>query len=219
MKLRRRYSDDGNQVAVDAYGAAENRAVAVEIVYPKPVADDCRERFCPVAVFVASEGAAQERLQAQNVEVVSGDQFEPRGIRLFSVADGGGSRLVQDQSGDFAARAIRERAGRPSGPDRTCGRPEGDGRRPDSSPQRQRLDVVECRPDDGDRRAEQHRRPRRRDRDPVVDRPAGSVADARAVRHGHGDLHRHGRCDDGGRSDDAGCRARRCADGPVGFGD
>ena len=27
---------------------------------------------------------------------------------------------------------------------------------PTSSPQRQRLDVVECRPDDGDRRAEQH---------------------------------------------------------------
>ena len=80
MKFRRRHADDGDLVPVDAHGAAEDGRVAMKIVLPQPVADDRRERFGPVAVFVASERAAQDRLYAQDVEVVSGDQFEPRGI-------------------------------------------------------------------------------------------------------------------------------------------
>ncbi len=56
----------------------------MKIVLPQPIADDGRERFGPVAVFVASERATQDRLYAQDVEVVSGDQFVPRGIGLFS---------------------------------------------------------------------------------------------------------------------------------------
>ena len=79
-KFRRRYADDGDRVPVNPHGAAENGLVAMEIVLPQPIADDRRERFGPVAVFVASERAAQDWLYAQDVEVVSGDRFEPRGI-------------------------------------------------------------------------------------------------------------------------------------------
>ena len=80
VKFRRRHADDGDLVPVNAHGAAENGRVAPEILLPQPVADDRRERFGPVAIFVASERAAQDWLYAQDVEVVSGDQFEPRGI-------------------------------------------------------------------------------------------------------------------------------------------
>jgi hypothetical protein len=59
----------------------------MKIVLPQPIADDCRERFGPVAVFVASERATQDRLDAQDVEVVSGDPFVPGEIGLFSLAD------------------------------------------------------------------------------------------------------------------------------------
>jgi hypothetical protein len=62
------------------HSTAENGRVAPEILLPQPVADDRRERFGPVAIFVASERAAQGWLYAQDVEVVSGDHFEPRGI-------------------------------------------------------------------------------------------------------------------------------------------
>ncbi len=61
-----------------------------------------------VAVFVASERATQDRLYAQDVEVVSGDRFEPRGIGLFSLADGGGALLVQQQSGNTAEVVLED---------------------------------------------------------------------------------------------------------------
>ena len=107
MKFRRRHADDGDFVPVNALDAAKNGRVAPEILLPQPVADDRRERFSPVAVFVASERAAQGWLYAQDVEVVSGDQFEPRGIGLLSVADRDGNMLVQQHSGD-ALEAVLE---------------------------------------------------------------------------------------------------------------
>ena len=107
VKFRRRHADDGDLVPVNAHGAAENGRVAPEILLPQPVADDRRERSGPVAIFVASERAAQGWLYAQDVEVVSGDQFEPRGIGVLSVADRGGNLLVQQQSGD-ASEAVLE---------------------------------------------------------------------------------------------------------------
>jgi len=82
----------------------------MEIVMPQPIADDGRERFAAVAVFVASERATEDWLHAQHVEVVSGHRFVPREIGLFSVADRGGAFLVQQQSGD-APHAFLEVAG------------------------------------------------------------------------------------------------------------
>src|SRR6185437_6693567 len=99
-KFRRRYPDDGDRVPVDLHSAVEDGLVAMKIVLPHPIADDGCERFGPVAVFVASERATQDRLYAQDVEVVSGDPFVPREIRLFSLADRGGALLVQQQSGN-----------------------------------------------------------------------------------------------------------------------
>src|SRR5581483_8438636 len=86
-KFRGRYPYDGDRVPVDTHAAAEDGLVGMKIVLPQPIADDCRERFGPVAVFVASERATQDRLYAQDVEVVSGDPFVPRGIGPFSLAD------------------------------------------------------------------------------------------------------------------------------------
>ena len=86
MKFRRRHADNGDLVPVNAHGAAENGRVAPEILLPQPVADDRRQRFGPVAIFVASERAAQGWLYAQDVEVVSGNHFEPRGIGVLSLA-------------------------------------------------------------------------------------------------------------------------------------
>src|SRR5690349_23382099 len=106
-KFRRRYPDDGDRIPVDPHGAAEDGLVGMKIVLPQPIADDCREPLGPVAVFVASERATQDRLYAQDVEVVSGDPFVPRGIGLFSLADGGGAFLVQQQSGN-TAKAVLE---------------------------------------------------------------------------------------------------------------
>jgi len=87
VKFRRRYADDGDPLPVNAYAAAENGRVALEIVLPQPVADDRRECFGLVAVFVASKRAAQDWLYTQDIEVVSGDEFEPRRIGVLSVAD------------------------------------------------------------------------------------------------------------------------------------
>jgi hypothetical protein len=80
---------------VQVYGAAENRRIAPEVVLPQPVADDRRERFGLVSVFLASERAAEDWLYAQDFEIVSGDEFEPRGVRVLYVADGGWSLLVE----------------------------------------------------------------------------------------------------------------------------
>ena len=60
LKFRRRHADNGDLVPVNVHGAAENGRVALEVVLPQPVADDRRERFGPVAVFVASERAAED---------------------------------------------------------------------------------------------------------------------------------------------------------------
>src|SRR5262249_33142674 len=49
LKFRRRHTDDGHRAPVNAYGAAENGPVALEVILPQPVADDRRERFGPVA--------------------------------------------------------------------------------------------------------------------------------------------------------------------------
>ena len=100
VKFRRRHADDGDLAPVNVHGAAENGRVAPEILLPQPVADDRREHSGPVAVFVASERAAKGWLYPQDVKVVSGDQFEPRGIGALSVAHRGGNMLVQQQSGD-----------------------------------------------------------------------------------------------------------------------
>src|SRR5262249_32089172 len=72
----------------------------MKVVLPRPVADDRRERLSLVAVFLASERAAEDWLYAQYVEIVSGDEFEPRGRGVLSVADRGGSLLVERQSRD-----------------------------------------------------------------------------------------------------------------------
>src|SRR5581483_1727998 len=106
-KFRRRYADDGDRVPIDPHGAAEDGLVRMKIVLPQPIADDGRERFGPVAVFVTSERATQDRLYAQDVEIVSGDPFVPHGIGLFSLADRGGAFLVQQQSGN-TAKAVLE---------------------------------------------------------------------------------------------------------------
>src|SRR5215471_17708804 len=55
VKYRTRHADDGDLVPVNAHGTGENGWVAPEIPLPQPVADDRRERFGPVAVFIASE--------------------------------------------------------------------------------------------------------------------------------------------------------------------
>src|SRR5215469_13954429 len=70
----------------------------------------CRERVGPVAVFLASERAAEDRLYAQYVEKVAGDEFEPRGIGVLSVADGGWSLLVERQSGDASEVVLEVQA-------------------------------------------------------------------------------------------------------------
>src|SRR5580658_3149580 len=72
----------------------------MEVVLSQPVADDRGERFGLVAVLLASERAAEDWLYAQYVEIVSGDEFEPRGRGVLSVADGGWSLFGESQSGD-----------------------------------------------------------------------------------------------------------------------
>src|SRR5579885_683904 len=94
IKFRRRDADDRDRVPVDPYGAAENRSVAVKIVLPQPVADNRRESFGLVAVFVANKRAAQNRLYPQDIEVVSRDQLKPCGIGVLSLADRGRRRLM-----------------------------------------------------------------------------------------------------------------------------
>src|SRR5262249_42253794 len=110
LKFRRRHAYNGDPLPVHVYGAAENGRVAPEVVLPRPVADDRRERFGPVAVFFASERAAEDRLYAQYVEIVAGDEFEPRGIGVLSVADRGGSLLVEYQSGDASEVVLEVQA-------------------------------------------------------------------------------------------------------------
>src|SRR5580700_242222 len=82
------------------YDSAENGPVALEVTMPEPVADDRRQRLGNVAVFLASERAAEDRLYPQDIEIVSGDKFDPCGRGVLSVADGGGSLLIERQSGD-----------------------------------------------------------------------------------------------------------------------
>ncbi len=99
-KLRGRHPDDGHPLPANAYRAPENGRVSLEIVPPQPVADDRRECFGLVAIFVASERTAQNGFYAQDFEVISGDELKPSRISLLSVADGSGSLLVQCQSRD-----------------------------------------------------------------------------------------------------------------------
>ena len=57
-----------------------NGPVAVEVVLPQPVADDRRERLGSYRRIRRGERAAENWLHGEEIEVVSGDAVEPRGI-------------------------------------------------------------------------------------------------------------------------------------------
>src|SRR5215470_2131787 len=63
--------------------------------------------FGPFTVFLARKRAAEDWLYAEYVEIVSGDGFDPCGIGVFSVADRGGSLLVERQSRDASEVVLK----------------------------------------------------------------------------------------------------------------
>ena len=81
-------ADDRQQMAVEADRRPDHSRVAVVPALPHSVADHGdREGARLVGPFLGQEGAAQDRLHPQDVEVVGGDELRPGALRVAVGAD------------------------------------------------------------------------------------------------------------------------------------
>ncbi len=111
MKLGRHNSDDSELLPVHSHGSAHDAGVGVELPCPQGGTDNgewISSGF--ISVFVAREDAAQDRLDAQDVEVIAGNEFAPDtlGVIVLPHAErvGLGHGEARDQGQVIAVFAI-----------------------------------------------------------------------------------------------------------------